>query len=132
MQDHPTLAELLLAVEEFLDQEVVPALGGAPQFRARVAANVIRIVLRELALGPAQLAEESRGLRDLLGEAPGWEGEETLAAEVESATRELCARIRRGDADHDPLRSAVLRHVRRTVEQKLAVAKPEMLAKPKG
>ena len=48
MQDRPTVPELLSAVTRLLDQEVVPNLSGSRQFYGRVAANVLRIVMREL------------------------------------------------------------------------------------
>ena len=86
MQDRPSARELLEAVEQFLERDVVSALEGPKQFHARVAANVMRILARE-----------------------------------------LCERIRHGDADAQPWRGRVLAHVRQTVEEKLAIAKPEMI-----
>lgn len=44
----PTAAELVAAVAEFLEGEVRAATSGAVNFHARVAANVLRIVEREL------------------------------------------------------------------------------------
>src|SRR5947208_3263750 len=49
MQDRPDVRELLDAVRGFLEEDVVPALEGPRQFHARVAANVLAIVGRELA-----------------------------------------------------------------------------------
>jgi aminoglycoside phosphotransferase (APT) family kinase protein len=48
----PTASELLEAVREFLTGEVMPATSGQVAFHARVAANVLAIVARELELGP--------------------------------------------------------------------------------
>lgn len=45
----PTAPELLAAVAEFLDSDVRGATDGQVNFHARVAANVLRIVERELA-----------------------------------------------------------------------------------
>jgi len=47
----PTAAELLEAVREFLSNDAMPALPSELAFRARVAANAVGIVERELALG---------------------------------------------------------------------------------
>ena len=47
----PTAAELLEAVREFLSADAMPALPGELAFRARVAANAVAIVERELAMG---------------------------------------------------------------------------------
>jgi hypothetical protein len=48
----PTASELLEAVREFLTGSVMPATTGQLAFHARVAANVLAIVARELELGP--------------------------------------------------------------------------------
>jgi aminoglycoside phosphotransferase (APT) family kinase protein len=47
----PTVSELLDAVREFLTGQVMPATTGQLAFHARVAANVLGIVARELELG---------------------------------------------------------------------------------
>ncbi len=47
----PTASELLEAVREFLTDQVRPATSGQLAFHARVAANVLAIVARELELG---------------------------------------------------------------------------------
>jgi aminoglycoside phosphotransferase (APT) family kinase protein len=49
----PTASELLDAVRGFLTDQVMPATDGQLAFHARVAANVLAIVARELDLGPA-------------------------------------------------------------------------------
>jgi len=128
VQDRPTYRELLEAVQHFLEADVVPALDGPKKFHARVAANVLAIVRRELDAEDAQLRREWQGLEVLLGDA------ETLPAERDAARRRLgergetlCARIRNGDADSGPWRAAVLAHVRQTVIDKLAVANPKYL-----
>ena len=48
-----TSQQLLQAVKGFIAETVTPALSDRNQFNARVAANVIGIVQREQALGPA-------------------------------------------------------------------------------
>lgn len=59
----PTAAELIAAVAEFLDTDVRGATGGAVNFHARVAANALRMVERELLAGSHDDAEEAlRGL----------------------------------------------------------------------
>jgi hypothetical protein len=127
MQDRPTIAELLGAVEEFLERDVVRALSGPAQYHARVGANVMRILARELDLGPAFARQEWQRLDRILGAEPMPEGEGPLREGISRRTRALCQRIRSGDADHDPWRREVFAHVRATVEEKLAIAKPEML-----
>jgi aminoglycoside phosphotransferase (APT) family kinase protein len=48
----PTASELLDAVRGYLSDQVMPATSGQLAFHARVAANVLGIVARELELGP--------------------------------------------------------------------------------
>jgi aminoglycoside phosphotransferase (APT) family kinase protein len=48
----PTTSELLDAVRGYLTEQVLPATGGQLAFHARVAANALAIVARELELGP--------------------------------------------------------------------------------
>ena len=56
MHGRPTARELLEAVREFLTNDVMPRTDGRLSFHARVAANVVSIVERELAMGDAQRA----------------------------------------------------------------------------
>jgi hypothetical protein len=137
MQDRPTALELLAAVREFITRHVVPALDGGQQFHARVAANVLAIVERELRDADAQLREEWTGLRalclpadtapaagddDLPPADPG-----VLRAAVAALNADLAACIRNGDADAGAFRAAVFRHLRATVDDKLRIANPAYL-----
>jgi AcrR family transcriptional regulator len=101
----PTAAELIAAVADFLDNDVRGATDAAQvNFHARVAANVLRIVERELLDGPA--ADVADAL-DGLGYA-----DET----------ELAMAIRAGDLDD---RGAdVLAGLRTIVRRRLDVAHP--------
>ena len=56
MQNLPSARELLTAVREFLNNVAMPELSGRARFHARVAANVLGIVERELELGTAFLS----------------------------------------------------------------------------
>jgi hypothetical protein len=76
MQDRPTVSELLQAVTHLLDEELVPNLTGSRQFYGRVAANVLRTVMRELEHEEEQLAAEWKRLDEILPPTvspdPGW------------------------------------------------------------
>ena len=58
-----TSQQLLQAVKGFIAETVTPALSDRNQFNARVAANVIGIVQREEALGPALSALDNAAFR---------------------------------------------------------------------
>jgi len=125
VQDSPTAEELLEALAHFLEAEVVPAFEGRRRFHAIVAANVARIVAREIHLGPEQAKQEYAALCDLLGKAPA-EPAPTQAMLAELNT-ELCERIEEGDADEGSYRKKVFDFLRATVRAKLAVDNPKML-----
>jgi hypothetical protein len=127
MQDRPDTRELLEAVRAFLEEQVVPALEGTRQFHARVAANVLAIVGRELAGGEAALREEWRALVALLGRpaAPAPASTAELAVAVRELNETLAARIRNGDADSGAWRQAVLDHLRASADARLAIANPK-------
>jgi hypothetical protein len=130
MQDRPDARELLDAVRAFLEEQVVPALDGTRQFHARVAANVLAIVGRELATGDDALRAERRRLTTLLDASDGEEPETAaaLAASVRALNETLAERIRRGDADAGPWRADVLTHLRLTAAERLAIANPKYAA----
>ena len=130
MNDRPTGIELLRAVERFLEQEVVPRLDGPRRYHARVAANVVAIVAREIETEEAQLQGEWERLGALLGlleERPALRG--ALRDAVRERTQELATRIRRGDADRGVWREDLIAHLRRTVADKLAVSQPPRVAR---
>jgi hypothetical protein len=86
MMDQPSIIEIVDVVRDFLEKRAMPELKGHTAFHARVAANALGIVSRELKLGPKSMGEEKARLAQLLGH------EGTL----EELNRELCNRIRDG------------------------------------
>jgi Domain of unknown function (DUF6285) len=100
----PTAAELIAAVAHFLDSDVRAATDGQVSFHARVAANVLRTVEREL-------------LDETAGEVTAALGELGFADEMQ-----LAAAIRAGDLDGRA--GEVLPCLRTLVRHRLAVAHP--------
>ena len=129
MQDRPTYHELLAAIERFLDEEIVPNTPGSRGFHARVSANAIRTVRRELEEEDDHLAREWAGLDGLLGLAEPPLGRAALREGTAARNAELCARIRRGDADGGDFGEQVREHVRRSVRDKISVTNPGLLAR---
>jgi aminoglycoside phosphotransferase (APT) family kinase protein len=107
----PTAGELVEAVREFLSERVMPGTAGAVSFHARVAANALGVVERELALGPAHAVAHDRRL-DRLGIG---------------TTRELCLAIRAGRFDDD---GALWTCLAADARDRLRVANPRHLAAP--
>ena len=55
----PTATELVEAVREFLETDVLPATEGRVKYQTRVAINVLGMVERELAQGPAEPRDDA-------------------------------------------------------------------------
>ena len=119
MYDPPSLQELVRAVREFVEEQAMPRLEGRTAFHARVAANALAIVERQLELGPAAEAAERERLLALLDDGEGDGGGE---GNLETLTRELCRRIRAGELGADD--DALVAHLRTTTLDKLAVDQP--------
>jgi hypothetical protein len=112
VHDRPSTAQLVAAVRDFLEKVAQPQLSGHSAFHARVAANALAIVERELALGADQDAAERARLRELLGsDGP-----------LEAQNRALCRAIRAGQVGPDT--PGLLEHLRATTLAKLAVDQP--------
>jgi aminoglycoside phosphotransferase (APT) family kinase protein len=107
--DPPSMDVLLGAVERFLDAEVTGATTGQVRFHARVAANAVRVVRRQLAAGAA----------------PGVDHAARLATLGVNDDAGLAAAITRGTFDqrHDELAAVLVP----AVVAKLQVAAPAYL-----
>ena len=68
MQDRPTASELLEAIANLLERDVLPALSGPLQHQVRVAGNLSRILEREARMAPELDARERELLVDVLGD----------------------------------------------------------------
>ncbi len=104
--DAPNAIELLESVREWIDREVIPATEGRLRFHARVAANVLAMVEREIELGPGQQRTHEERLARL-----GVADDTELAAAI---------RERRFEGRSDELRDLLSE----MVADKLAVANP--------
>lgn len=91
----PTAAELIAAVAEFLETDVRESTSGQINFHARVAANVLRIVERELLVDTAD--DVSAALADV-----GFDDEAQLAAAIRAGALDD-----RGDQVTSALRALV-------------------------
>ena len=66
MHQRPDPVDLLSAVALFLREQALPQLQGHAAYQARVAANMVDIVRRQLELAPVAEARELQRLRALL------------------------------------------------------------------
>ena len=116
MQDPPSAAELVRAVAAFLREEALPALDGRNAYLARVSANTLEIVARELDAAPAADAAERARLLALLGETADGE------ARLEQLNAELCRRIEAGEIGAET--PGLLAHLWTTTLASVAVDQP--------
>jgi hypothetical protein len=87
---HPTTEELAESVRLWID-EIRPTLDPRNAFLARVAANAMATIYRELTQGPAAEAAAVAGLREVLGRD----------GDFAALNAELCERIRAGELTRD-------------------------------
>ena len=128
MQDRPTAAELLATVGTYLETELMPALEGPLAYRTRVAANLVRILERENALGPDLLKREHELLRGLLGDAAHPSSSAVTSDAVGELNRRLAAAIDAGTVAHADAWPALME----IAHAKLAIIRPGYDAWDKG
>src|SRR5207248_7149419 len=124
MNDRPTAVELVAAVRQYLEAELLPSLADPRlRFQTLVAANVLAIVERELPGEESSLREEwlwLAGLQCRSERIP--KGLDTLREAVRVANGQLCQRIARGEFDKPERFRSLTAGLRAVVERKLDVA----------
>ncbi|WP_245641821.1 DUF6285 domain-containing protein [Nonomuraea candida] len=106
--DVPSAAQLVAAVRDFLQTDVLPAVEGRARYHTRVAVNVLGMVEREIRLGPEQAERHAARLAEL-----------GVADDAE-----LAAAIRQGRVTDD---AALLTALEQAVRAKLEVSNPAYL-----
>jgi hypothetical protein len=112
MMDQPSALELVTAVREFIEKHAMPELKDRTAFHARVAANALAIVARELEQAAPAAADEQARLQRLL----------KRDGTLDALNRELCRQIHRGQiAWDDP---ALAAHLTAATLAKVAIDQP--------
>jgi DNA-binding response OmpR family regulator len=112
MQDQPTPSEILAAVAAFLRTVVAAETTGATAFQARVGANALEMMRRQLDLAPAEETAELERLRVLLN----------TDGSLFDLNAELARRI--CDGELDLTNPGLAEHLWATTLAKLAVDQP--------
>ena len=115
MQYRPTVSELLDVVATLLEDEVLDAVGGPLQHRVRVAANLVRIVEREVRLGPGADADERHRLALALND---------FDADLLTLRARLAARLAEPESLGKPAERAIYDGLLATARADLTISKP--------
>ncbi|RDI24394.1 hypothetical protein DFR41_105309 [Pseudacidovorax intermedius] len=118
-------AEVLLdAAADYLDLELRPSLEGYHAFQLRVCVNVLRLVARELRLGPAADARARASLAALLGSVADTDTATVAEAQARGAAPDdvLVAAMASGALPLDS--PALLAHLRDGLRDALAIHNP--------
>ena len=115
MQYRPTAGELLTDVATLLESEVLEAVSGPLQHRVRVAANLVRIVEREIRLGPAAAQDERHRISLLLND---------FDADLPTLRSALATRLADPEPLGRPFDRAVYDSLLATARDDIAIAKP--------
>ena len=113
MHEAPSSQELLGSVIGFLNQVAAPQLSGQAAFHARVAANALALVEREMALRPTADAHARALYAALLNDN---------TSSLEALNKQVCAQIRSGTLACD--NHALLSALREITSAQLAIDQP--------
>ena len=108
----PTAVDLVVAVREFLAEDVLAATEGRLRYNTRIAVRLLETVARELTTGPDAASRHGHRLQAL-----GYADDAALAAAV-----------REGRHDHDLI--GLLEALEPAVRDRLEVANPVYLQTP--
>ena len=114
MHDQPSIAELVQAVKNFIDESAAPNLTGHAAFHARVASNALATVLRDIDQRPQSEAAERVRLLALLDAR-----EDT---DIEALNADLSARIRSNEFTAET--EGLLAHLKATTMDQVEIDQP--------
>jgi len=114
MHDQPSIAELVQAVKNFIDESAAPNLTGHAAFHARVASNALATVLRDIDQRPQSEAAERARLLALLHARDD--------TDIEALNADLSARIRSNEFTAET--EGLLAHLKATTMDQVEIDQP--------
>ncbi|MEE1916322.1 DUF6285 domain-containing protein [Pseudomonas asiatica] len=122
MRTRPDGADLLVAAQKLLREQLLPALPDEHRHNALMIANAMGVAIRQLQAGEAAEHEERRRLERLLQRPL------SDVSQMSTGNRELSIMLRAGLADPGQAkRTEVLDHLRRAVRQAVSESNPKYL-----
>ncbi len=130
MTDRPTLEQLIEAVQQHLEAQVIPAVRADQRlyFQTLVAINALKIAGRELAAGPTPDLREWEDL-DRLHSTPPTPAPQALKTALAARRQTVCAAIRAGQYDSPAAWQRLRHYVTRQVEAQLIINAPALAQK---
>lgn len=128
MVDRPNLNELIEAVQQHLESNIIPAVRGDGKlyFQTLVAINVLRIAGREIEVGRDHAEAEWLRLNHLTGEYENLpERLDVIQTGLKERNQVLSKAIRTGEYDASP--GELLEHLKATTVEALIIANPRFL-----
>lgn len=122
MQHPPSASQLLTAVAELLNDEILPALSGPVQHKARVAASLVSIIEREIRLGPDAQSEEHRLLGEIFDLTAS--GIANPPEDLDNLRSTVATHLRNGAASEPEVHAQVWERLMQIVRADLSIAKP--------
>lgn len=113
MHNHPSVAELIQSVKNFIDETASPNLDGHAAFHAKVASNALATALRDLEARPDNEANERSRLQSLLG---------TIETDLNDLNFALSERIRTGEFNLKT--PGLIEHLKETTITQVEVDQP--------
>ena len=114
MQFRPDAHELLADIATLLEDKVIEAVSGPLQHQVRVAANLARIVEREVRLGDTSATAERARLAAFVDDD----------GDLVAMRRRLCDRLLSGDDIADADLASIYGALQATLRDDLAISKP--------
>lgn len=122
MQHPPSASQLLTAVAELLNDEILPALSGPVQHKTRVAASLVSIIEREIRLGPDAQSEEHRLLGEIFDLTAS--GIANPPEDLDNLRSTVATHLRNGAASEPEVHAQVWERLMQIVRADLSIAKP--------
>lgn len=126
MNDRPGALDLIETARDTFTNAVLPTLSGELRYTALMIANAMGIALREIDAAHTPLRAEWWRLCKLFGESSPPPGGTALHRTLAHYNQRLVRAIRAGRFDGEE-RAAMMLHLRRTTEEKLAVSSPKAI-----
>lgn len=131
MTDHPDLTELVDAVRDHIETNVLPVIRADPRlyFQTLVALNLLKIGQREFTHSGDMQHAEWHGINELTGNNPDKPDCDDIAEELAARRTTLCEAIRRGEYDSPVAAARLAIYLGQSTSLQLTLNNPGLAAR---